>query len=136
MAERYVEGGCLCGAIRYRVSGQPGVSGICHCRSCRRAASAASLPFVTFQSNQFELICGRPADFHSSPPVMRSFCGRCGLPLTYRHADHPDKVDIMTCSLDEPEIFPPSLHVWTAHKLRWDIVADGLPVHAEFQART
>lgn len=42
----------------------------------------------------------------------------------------------MTCSLDYPEIFRPSLHVWMAHKLGWDIVADGLPQHAEFQTKT
>lgn len=38
MAASVAEGGCMCSAIRYRISGQPTNSMVCHCRSCRRAA--------------------------------------------------------------------------------------------------
>jgi hypothetical protein len=123
------EGGCLCGAIRYRVSGEPIVSGICHCRSCRRTAGAPMLPYVTFALDRFEVVAGAPADFQSSPPVTRSFCARCGTPLTYRHRDYPDRIDVMTCSLDDPEAFPPSEHLWVSHKPAWVKLADGLPAH-------
>lgn len=87
------------------------------------------LPFVTFRSDQFELMRQEPIDFHSSPPVTRSFCGRCGTPLTYRHRDHADEIDVMTASLDNPEAFPPSHHIWVSHKLAWVQLSDGLPVY-------
>ena len=129
MNDQISEGGCLCGAIRYRVSGAPVTSGICHCRTCRMISSAPMLPFVTFRFDQFELMRGQPVDFHSSPPVTRSFCGRCGTPLTYCDNGHADEIDVMTCSLDNPEAFPPSHHIWVSHKLSWVRLTDGLAVH-------
>ena len=124
------QGGCLCGAVRYRVEGEPLASGICHCRTCRKAASAPTLPFVVFPADRFAFIQGEPAAFRSSPPVLRSFCGRCGSPLTYRSEDEAGTVDVMTSSLDDPEAFPPSFHVWTSHALAWERGADSLPAYA------
>jgi hypothetical protein len=76
---------------------------------------------------QFTLIQGSLTAFPSSPGVTRSFCGICGSPLTYRTERHPTLIDIMTGSLDDPERFPPTHHVWMSHKLNWDRIADGLP---------
>ena len=124
------EGGCLCGAVRYRVDGEPRSSGICHCETCRRTASAPTLPFVVFPADRFTITKGRPAEFHSSPHVTRSFCGQCGSPLTYRRDNEPDTIDVMTCSLDSPDELPPTHHVWVSDKLSWDRIADDLPAHA------
>jgi hypothetical protein len=120
------EGGCLCGAVRYRVEGGPIASGICHCRTCRKAASAP--PFVVFSVNAFAITRGEPVQFPSSPGVTRGFCGRCGSQLTYRNNAKPERIDVMTCSLDDPEAFPPEFHVWAIHRLAWDHVTDELPV--------
>lgn len=128
------EGGCLCGAIRYRVTGPPVASGICHCRTCRKAASAPALPFAMFPASSFAVIAGRPAAIRSSARVTRSFCGRCGSPLTYRSDDEPDFVDVMTCSLDRPEAFAPRFHVWVSHCLAWERPGGGLPAFATTRA--
>jgi hypothetical protein len=124
------EGGCLCGAVRYRLEGEPSSSGTCHCCTCRKTASAPGLPFVTFMTDQFAFTRGKPVEFRSSALVVRAFCGQCGSPLTYRSAAHPDQLDVMTCSLDDPETWPPSFHLWTSHKLAWEHLADGLPTYA------
>jgi hypothetical protein len=121
------EGGCLCGAVRYRIAGEPVSAGLCHCRSCRKIASAPVLPFATFRTDAFTWTQGTPADFQSSAPVTRSFCGRCGSPLTYRHSETPDLFDIMIGSLDDPDSVAPTFHVWTSHKIAWDPIDDGLP---------
>ena len=123
------EGGCLCGAVRYRINGEPVTSGICHCRTCRKASSAPTLPFVVFRADEFEITRGSPTEFQSSPPVTRTFCGRCGSPLTYETADEPDRIDVMTCSLDDPEAIPPTFHVWVSHRLAWAPVADEMPAY-------
>jgi hypothetical protein len=123
------EGGCLCRAVRYRVHGEPEASGICHCETCRRIASAPSLPFVVFRSEQFAIIRGWPVEFRSSPPVTRSFCGTCGSPLTYRNAEGAGRIDIMTCSLDDAQAFTPTFHVGASDKLDWEPVSNGLPVY-------
>jgi NADH pyrophosphatase NudC (nudix superfamily) len=56
------------------------------------------------------------------------YCGRCGSPLTYRHDKKADKLDIMTCSLDDVDALPPTFHVWASHKPTWSVPGDGLPV--------
>ena len=96
-----MQGGCLCGAVRYAVEGPPLSTGVCHCETCRRAASAPRLPFVGVLSAGFRFTRGAPVDYPSSPGVTRSFCGKCGSPLTYRRNDAPDELDVMTVSLDD-----------------------------------
>jgi hypothetical protein len=121
------EGGCLCGAVRYRASGASGHPTLCHCRSCRRASGAPVVAWVTFPRGAFAFVKGTPVRYRSSPPVLRSFCGACGTPLTYEHADFPDGVDVTTASLDDPERFPPADHTWTSHHLSWLPLSDPLP---------
>ncbi len=130
-----VEGGCFCGAIRYAVSGECSNTMVCHCQSCRRVAAAPVVAWVTFPFKGFRFTKGKPAEFRSSPPVLRSFCGGCGTPLTYRHDKLPDTVDITTSSLDEPERFPPTHHSWLSHDLNWVKFGDGLPVFQESRTK-
>jgi hypothetical protein len=111
------EGGCLCGAIRYRISGSPTSSVVCHCTSCRRASGAPMVAWLTVDRGRFELLEGTPVVYHSSPGVTRQFCGRCGTALTY--ANSGDSIDITTASLDEPDAFPPTADVWLEDKLAW-----------------
>ncbi len=131
MSQPNIEGGCLCRAIRYRIQGEPLVSGTCQCRSCRKAAAAAIVPWIQVNSEHFSFTAGRPVEFSSSPSVTRTFCGRCGTPLTYWKTSYGAKIDVTTCSLDDPDAFPPVGHVWTSHKLRWVKLADGLPSFEE-----
>jgi hypothetical protein len=128
------EGGCICGAIRYRVTGERTGSMVCHCQTCRRLSGAPVVAWVMFPSAQFQLLRGQPSEFHSSAPVRRTFCGACGTPLTYEHADGAGFVDITTCSLDNPNLFPPTHHSWLSHDLAWVRLGDDLPTFP--QSRT
>ena len=133
MADVAIEGGCLCGQVRYRVSGAPTSSMICHCRSCRRAASAPAVPWVTFAKSGLTFTAGAPGYFASSAPVRRSFCPTCGAPLTYEHAKRPDEIDLTTASLDDPEAFPPTYHAWLEDDLAWVRFGDGLPAYPRWR---
>ena len=124
---RTIEGGCLCGEVRYRIQGEPLASGTCQCRTCRKASAAAIVPWLHLDAANFSFIAGKPVDFKSSPAVTRTFCGRCGTPLTYWTTNYGPTIDVTTGSLDDPEVFPPIAHVWTSHKLGWVKFADGLP---------
>ncbi len=120
------EGGCLCGAVRYRVTGAPLARSICHCRSCRLASGAASVAWTVFRSADFVFASGAPTRFASSPPVVRSFCPACGTPLTYQHADSTGTIDVTTATLDHAERFAPTREVWTEQKLSWVPLNEGL----------
>jgi hypothetical protein len=131
MATENIEGGCFCGAIRYRATARPTHSMVCHCRSCRRVAAAPVVAWVTFAKAEFRIVQGRASEFHSSAPVLRTFCPACGTPLTYEHSDHPEIIDVTTCSLDQPQAYPPTQHSWLSHDLPWVQFDDGLPTFAE-----
>ena len=128
-----VEGGCFCGEVRYRITGAPTNSMVCHCRSCRRVAAAPVVAWVTFPVAIFEWLRGRRSEFNSSEPVRRTFCAACGTPLTYAHRDHSGSVDVTTCSLDDPDAFPPTHHSWLRHDVAWVRFGDGLPTFAEWR---
>jgi hypothetical protein len=59
--------------------------------------------------------------------VLRTFCGRCGTPLTYQNDDSPETIDVTTASLDEPQRFAPSREIWLDHRLAWEPVNEALP---------
>jgi hypothetical protein len=117
---KYTEGGCLCGAIRYRVTGAPSSSIICHCRTCRKANAAPSVGWLTFDHGSFTLLRGTPRSFSSSSGVARTFCVECGTPLTYANDVSPSEIDVTTISLDDESIFPPTREVWLSHKVTWE----------------
>jgi hypothetical protein len=115
-------GGCLCGAIRYQVTGAPSSSIICHCRTCRKASGAPSVGWLTFDRAHFTVLAGLPRCFVSSPGVERTFCATCGTPLTYANEKTPEEIDVTTVSLDEEMVFAPASEVWVSHQLDWETV--------------
>jgi len=116
-----IQGGCLCSAIRFRISGEPIFSSVCHCATCRRASAAPTVAWLTFDRGQIEILSGRPRTYRSSQGVVRQFCGTCGSQLSYETVESPTTIDITTASLDNPNLFPPTLEVWLDHRLSWQI---------------
>jgi hypothetical protein len=126
-----LQGGCLCGAIRYQVEGSPSSISICHCRSCRRASGAPVVSWVVVSRSQFKLMSGVLTIYQSSKPVHRGFCGTCGTQITYRHESAPEIIELTTASLDEPEHLQPTKEIWLAEKLPWAAVNANLAHHSD-----
>jgi hypothetical protein len=121
------EGGCLCGAVRYRVSGEPVAATVCHCGSCRRASGGTNVAWAVFGNDAFEWISGGPASFSSSPGIDWLFCADCGSLVGYRRASRPDHMDITTGTLDDPDRFPPDVEIWVSQKIGWETLHPDLP---------
>ncbi len=126
---RVLEGGCFCGAVRYRMGGTPWHLTHCHCTMCRRLGAAAFVTWATVRAADFTIVRGTPARLASSARAERTFCGRCGTPLTFRLDASPDEIDVTVCSLDDPGALVPEDHTQTATMLAWVRLADGLPRH-------
>ena len=126
---RSIEGGCLCGAVRYRASGKAYGITHCHCRSCRRASGAPFVTWAGFDTDNFTFTRGQPASYASSGNVLRTFCNRCGTALTYRRLDLPDSIDVTLGSMDVPEALQPEDHTWTESRLSWVALCDQLPTY-------
>ena len=127
--ERNFTGGCLCGGVRYRITGAPVEAIYCHCRMCQRAHGAPVIAWLTVPLAAFAIIAGGPAAYQSSPRAVRHFCDGCGTPLTWRALDNPRLVDVSIASLDNPEAVEPALHIWTESQISWFEIADDLPRH-------
>jgi len=122
-----MEGGCFCGAIRYRVESSPRRVTHCHCLHCRRTSGAPFVTWAEFDSAGFEITRGSPRHYESRPLVTREFCGECGTQLTYHHAENPGTIDLTVTSLDNPDEIAPEDHVWCDRMLPWILLADNLP---------
>lgn len=129
MTANVAEGGCLCGAVRYRLSGPPRATSLCHCVSCRRAAGAPSVAWVVMNAVDFAIVAGEPRAYASSPGVERTFCGNCGTPLTYRRTNAAS-IDVTTASLDAPDSYPPTREIWISEKIAWECVDAALPQYS------
>ena len=120
------EGGCACGALRYRVAGPTVASTLCHCADCRRACGATPVGWLTIARAGFTWLAGAPKRRASAAGVVREFCGECGAQLAYRSDGEPEYVDVTLGSLDDPDLVPPRAHIWTRSKATWVHLRDEL----------
>jgi hypothetical protein len=126
-------GGCLCGAVRYQVSGTARHVALCHCTDCRKSAGAPMVAWAAFPENAFTLTKGAPTTFNSSGAAMRSFCPKCGTGLFYRNAEMlPGIVDIQSATLDNPDAYGPGAHIQVAERIGWMETAHSLPSFSRY----
>ncbi len=121
------EGGCLCGAVRYRVTDEAVARTLCHCASCRRATGGASVGWAVFEKGDFALLQGEVREYSSSPGIYWGSCPICGSLVTYRRDSRPDHHDITVATLDDPDAFPPTVEIWVTEKIGWETVDPALP---------
>lgn len=120
-------GGCLCGEIRYRVTGHQIRGTICHCGICRKWSGGAFLPWTLFDQSQFEWTKGTPGVIQATLAVIRSFCSRCGSPLTFEFSDSSEIIGVTTGTLDNPYDFPSTRHNWISREVSWLPTLGDLP---------
>src|SRR5262249_11995459 len=111
------QGGCLCGAVRYRASAQPGNERVCHYRLCQKAIGAAFNARLLFRIDDVT-IEGVVATINSSPDLERGFCPTCGTTILSRRHSR-GIITVTSGSLDDPSLFKPDMHFWTASKQSW-----------------
>ena len=121
------EGGCLCSALRYRVTGDPVATTLCHCADCRRASGGVNVAWAVFDHDKFEWLKGEAREYSSSPGIHWRFCGACGSLVGYRRDSRPDHIDITTATLDNPDRFPPAVEIWVGEKIEWETLHPDLP---------
>jgi hypothetical protein len=122
------QGGCHCGEVRYEVKGEPEHVALCHCIDCRKSAGAPMVGWTAFKAGGFRITKGEAVAFHSSRATVRCFCGRCGTGLWSVNEEMlPGIVDVQTATLDDPEAFPPQVHIQVAERIGWMKNAHALP---------
>jgi len=127
--KKSLDGGCLCGAVRYRAIGTPIDAGYCHCRLCQRSSGAPVLAWFTVPTPSFSYVRGEPNVFHSSARGRREFCQVCGTQIAFRPSADPAIVDVTIASLDDPSMIEPEYHIWRGGRIAWFETTDRLPRH-------
>ncbi len=120
-------GGCFCRFVRYRVDASTFDEANCHCTMCRRTSGAAFVTWFTVPRESFTFTSGEPTSFSSSEQATRSFCPRCGTPLTFSSRGAPGEIDVTAGSLDEPSAVAPKADIYTGTKVEWVVLDEKLP---------
>lgn len=119
------DGGCMCGAVRYRLTGPFSYSAHCHCRSCQRATGAGIATFTGIPDNRFQITKGQLSIYASSPGVQRGFCNTCGTSLTYA-GDDWDDMAVYSATLDNPTAAKPTSNVYLVDRQPWIAIDETL----------
>ena len=129
MTDFEATGGCLCGAVRFRVTAKPLMAYYCHCTMCQKSTGGPFVTSATIPVEAFAFTKGEPGAYESSPGFVRLSCGTFGTPLGMQAKDDPKLTTIRLGCLDDPNSIRPKFHIFTSTQVSWCEIADGLPRH-------
>jgi hypothetical protein len=125
-----VEGGCFCGAVRFKVDGPFGGVGVCHCADCQRAGGGAPNYVALAPKAAFEVTQGEPSRYtskgDSGASVTRVFCGTCGSPL-WSEPEAGPYAPVKLGALDDASALSPQIHLYVSSAPPWHLMHEGLP---------
>lgn len=124
------EGGCYCGAVRYKVSGNPLFQGQCHCRECQYISGGSPNVTIGVPADAFSWTKGKPKGFARTDlenPVTREFCENCGTHLTARPPGMGGAALLKVGTLDDPSVFTPQMAIYTCDKQSFHGIPEGIP---------
>jgi hypothetical protein len=125
------EGGCSCGAVRYRVTSAPLRSSVCHCTFCQRRTGSAFGIGVFFRDEDVEFLHGElKSHEHRSDETQRwlrmQFCTNCGNTVTWTVEALPGMRAIAGGTFDDPNWLELNRHVWTVSAQKWVTIPQGV----------
>lgn len=132
--EMTMTGGCMCGAVRYRVTGRPFSVAHCHCNSCRKHTGAPVVTLAGYLQDQVEFSGDERSLYESSAGAVRAYCGKCGTPLTWEGdgGELGPIVELHLSTFDQPEALVPTAHAFYPERIPWFDIADELPRYDGF----
>ena len=128
---RALDGGCACGAVRYRLTSEPMFVHCCHCRDCQRQTGSAFVLNALIETERVALLAGtpepvavptdsgRPHDIHRCPKCQTAVWSDYGRRGVLRF--------VRVGTLDDPSALPPDVHIYTRSKLPWVALPAGVP---------
>jgi len=135
-----LEGGCTCGAVRYRMTSKPMFVHCCHCRWCQRETGAAFALNAMIEADRVIVTRGAPetVDTPSNSGKGQKFvrCPSCRIALWSHYAGAGDAVSFVRVgTLDEPDRLPPDIHIFTSSKQPWVVLSPDVPAFDIFYDR-
>jgi hypothetical protein len=135
MSQTILNGSCLCGAVKYEVTGEPKRFFHCHCSRCRKATGTGHASNLFVQPGMLKWLKGeaqiRAFKVPEAKRFTNNFCGICGSRLP-RQAKDTDTVMIPSGSLDDDAPIKPQARIFAGSRASWSCSDDGLPVYPEY----
>ena len=127
-----IDGGCLCGAVRYHITAAPITTRICWCRLCQALACGNATVNVVFPAHAV-VVTGEMQDFESTADsgshMHRRFCPHCGTHLFSEAQERPHRTIVRAGTLDDPSIARPEITIWTSEAPPWALIDPDMPQH-------
>ena len=123
------EGGCSCGAVRYRLGSEPLFVHCCHCLNCQRQTGSAFVVNLLIEADRVEVLAGEPRavdvprDDGSTQRIHR--CPECQIAV-FSEYTRPQILFVRGGTLDEPASVEPDVHIFTRSKLPWVVLPEGV----------
>ena len=134
------DGGCTCGTVRYRMTCSPLFVHCCHCRWCQRESGASFALNAMIETDRLTLLQGAPMSVDTPSASGRGQqilrCPVCRVALWSHYAGAGTRVAFVRVgTLDDPDRFPPGIHIFTASKQPWVVLPPGVPAVEEYYDR-
>ena len=123
-----MSGGCLCGGVRYQITGECRDIINCHCENCRRTHGHIAA-YTSLRQSQLKLICQRTLQWYhdESPDTFRGFCNCCGASLFWDARDDRGKIAVAAGSLDDSHELKTIGHIFVSEAGKYYEIDDALP---------
>ncbi|HZT87442.1 MAG TPA: GFA family protein [Stellaceae bacterium] len=129
-----IEGGCLCGAVRYAAEADPSSATVCHCRDCQKFTGSAFATLVAVPKEALTLN-GTLKTFSglggSGKPILRLFCPECGSSIAEEPGTRPGMVILNIGTFDNPALAKPGREIFRDDALPWIEVHGDIPRFAK-----
>jgi hypothetical protein len=126
-----LDGGCACGAVRYRLRSVPMIVHCCHCRDCQRQTGGAFALNALIEADRIALLSGEPVPVSmptdSGRPHDIYRCPVCQVAVWSDYGRRPGLRFVRVATLDDPDRLPPDVHIYTRSKLPWLKLPEGVP---------
>ncbi len=131
-----LEGGCACGAVRYRLAGAPMFVHCCHCLDCQRQTGSAFVLNALIETDRIVLLAGKPEPVgvptDSKRPHDIYRCPKCQTAVWSDYGRRPALRFVRVGTLDDPTALKPDVHIYTRSKQPWVALPEGVPAFAEY----
>lgn len=129
------KGTCLCGIIRFHITGPIRNIVYCHCSQCRKAQGSAFATNGIVEASAFEILSGADAltGFESSPGQTKYFCKICGSPIMSKSVSKPDQVRVRLGTIESDITERPVAHIFATSKANWEEISGELPQYEGYE---
>ena len=130
-----LEGGCACGAVRYRLTSAPMFVHCCHCLNCQRQTGSAFVINLLIEASRVELAGDPPVAVdvpreHGPHRIFR--CPRCQVAVWSVYGGRTEILFVRAGTLDDPAEVSPDVHIYTRSKLPWIALPASVPAFQEY----